>query len=182
MTGALEVLMWVWGISACVACVAPIVYFCWWAFARRGRRATPRPADAQLRFEAIWGIVLALPLGLGAFVAAASWEAQPIAASALVVVTVAFFAIPVAALRGRRLPPVVRWVPAGVAFSIGTPLALLAVLGLFLVALPWYVAGCMLAVRFARSVARRDSASALEAQAANLHLTPPEPAVREVPS
>lgn len=147
MTGLVELLAYASGVSACVACIAAIVYICWWAFARKGRRATSRSLDARLRFEAIWGIVLALPLGLGLMALAASFSAQPLAAAGLVLVAVAFFAIPVAALRGFRLPPVVRWVPAGVAFSIGTPLAALT----FYVVVPvlWYIAGCMVAVRFA---------------------------------
>jgi hypothetical protein len=155
VTGLVEVLSYASGVSACVACVAAIVYMCWWAFARNGVRATSRSLDARLRFEAIWGIVLALPLGLALLALAASLSAQPLAAAGLVLVAVAFFAIPVAALRDLRLPPGVRWVPAGVAFSIGTPLAALTCY--LVVPVLWYVAGCMVAVRFARAVRARDA-------------------------
>ena len=155
MTRLLDVLVNAWAVSAYVALVAAVVYICWWAFARRGRRAMARSVRARLRFEAIWGIILALPLGLGLLVEATSLKEQPLGAAALVMVAVAFFAIPVAAMQGRRLPAWVRWAPAGVAFSVGTPLALLSVYVLF-VPVPWYVAGCMVAVRFARAARAAD--------------------------
>jgi len=176
-----DVLLYAWGVSACIACVAGIIYICWWASARRGWRALERSGVARTRFEAIWGIILALPLGLGLVVGAASLAAAPSAtapraaqltgAVALVSVTVAFFAIPVVALRGRRVPPAVRWVPTGVAFSIGTPLAVLAVFSVPF-AVPWYVAGCMVAVRFARAVGQRDTQLRQLPQAGTLAASP----------
>ena len=144
----------------------------------------------EVRYEAIWGIVLSLPLALGVLTVVAEPGIHPLVIALGVFAVVAFYAIPVLAILGRQLPRFVRWLPAAIAIS-AVPLILVYFL---VTGWDWlsvviviifgaglgvgYAADCMVAVRFARVVAERDAAEWQESLGLPAHSSNPAGAVQ----
>ena len=123
--------------------------------------------DARVRVEAWWGMVLAIPavlyVAMGGYRASWNWPAAVIAVG-----TVGAFAVAIAALRGADLTAWQRSIPVLLAV-FALPIAVLAELGVpsgksgvILIFGSYlglgYAAWCVVAVRFARAVARRQQA------------------------
>ena len=145
---------------------------------RRARRPQIREGDSAVRFEAVWGMVLAAPLlWLVLWLATAPQNDSRI--DLLLVPVVALYAVPLAALAGCRLPRAVRVYPAIIAIA---PIVLMFLSGLVEVFLNsqssdftsielvlamliptrlgvGFAADCTVAVRFARAVGSRQRAS-----------------------
>jgi hypothetical protein len=172
MMGIYEALSMALVVSCVVAGVGSVYYVAWWMWARRGARTLSRSAQAAVRREAVWGIVLALPLSLLILTSVSQPGGYWWAVVLGVVGVAAFNAIPVAAIQGRRLPKFVRWIPAAIAIAL-VPLLMLAstlsddfgwfyLLILFVFAAGLgaaYAADCIVAVRFARAAREVERAS-----------------------
>lgn len=169
MEGLGEALLAAWLVSEVAVFVLSLVYLSWWGFYRDGERAQARSANARVRFEAIWGMILALPLPLLVLGAVSFPGTDAWLVAIAVAACVGFYAIPVLALLGRRLHAWARAVPAIVAIgtaplvtlavAIGyefNPLAILVALLLAFGCGINYAAACIVSVRFARAVAARD--------------------------
>jgi len=148
---------------------ASIVYLALSA-ARSRQLAANGMHDQGVRLEAMWGMALALP----ALLVVASGALEPGDSSRwwppLIAVVFGLYAVPVLALGGRHLPAVARWYPATVAF-VATPALMVAyaaapdfesfpffifVAGVSRLGIG-YVADCVVGVRFARAVGRRQA-------------------------
>jgi hypothetical protein len=181
-----------WGLAAAFAVPAAAAYLLWCVFGRRKARAQAQSWLVCARVEAKWGMVLALPPALLLVVIATSPGVPFLAAAALVLVVVGFYSIPVAIVLDGRIPRFARWVPTVVAI----PTTLLILVGTIASAVsdgPWTLivpvivldrglASCLVAVRFARAVARRDAGNAPQREPASPSIGLPELAVRELPS
>jgi len=154
-------------------------YVSWWVFARDAPRARARSPQQRVRFEAIWGMCLALPLPWTLLVLTSRPDAPAWHAMFAVVASMAFYAVPVLAICGLRLSAAVRWIPlvvaaAGlpvvpawvfpqVAWSTGlipswSDVGFLFASGIGIAVVLGYFADCLVAIRFARAVAKRDAA------------------------
>lgn|GEM_PF-2344245 len=139
---------------------------------RRARGGLPDGDwDREVRFHAIWGMMLAVPALLFVVSGASEMGSWTVWTGLMLVVLIGLYAVPALAIAGRGLAPALRWYPAVVA--IGT-LPLLVIVGAFadgfgslwlVIFLPastrlgiGYAADCMVGVRFARAVGRRDAA------------------------
>jgi len=138
-----------------------------WALSRSGRDKRQYSASAQVRFEAIWGMVLAWPAVLfavgGVILEPGSWWWAAVAGVA------ALYVVAGLALAGRELSFGARHYPLAVAV-LATPIVAFTAFGsdywfsiLVVSRLGLgYVAEVMVGLRFARAVGRRQ---ALEASA-----------------
>lgn len=148
-----------------LAAVASIVlipaYLVWVALAWLNKRDGWQPtADREVRIEAIWGMVLALPIVVGGIFSAGegSWGPLPWMQAAVLIV----YAVATLALLSKPLVAPLRWAPAmyavvalpanvaGGSANIGEVLELMAPFYL------GYIAWCLVGVRFALAVGRRD--------------------------
>ena len=155
--------------------VASIIYLV--MAVRRARRPQIRAGEFDVRFEAVWGMVLAAPV-LWLVLGIATAPQNDWRISLLLIPVVALYAVPIAALAGWRLPRAVRVYPAVIAIA---PIVLMCLSGLG--AVFWnrqsqdftfvelvlgmliptrlgvgFAADCTVAVRFARAVDRRQNA------------------------
>lgn len=166
MTGLSEALFNAFLVSLGVDVIASITYLV--MVSSRERHAEAHDSDGDVRFESIWGMILALPalLVVLALVCApgAEWWS-----GLLLLAVLAMYAVLALALSGRKLP---RWIRAYPAFvAIGT-VPLLFLVGLttyyaliWLILFPFvgtrlvvgYVADCRVGLRFSRAVQRRDT-------------------------
>lgn len=139
----------------------------WWR-SRRPQRAGSH--TEQVRVESIWGMALALPALLYVLIGAV--EPSPWSPQWLLFVTavLALYAVAAFALADRRLPARARWYPAFVAFlatpallvsvatSAGVDTRYFALVAVFVSRLGvGYIADCVVGVRFARAVGRRQA-------------------------
>ena len=167
MTGLYEALTMAL-IAACfLTGLGSVYYVLWFAFRRRDARAKVRSLDGWARREARWGMLMASPLLFAVLTAAATPGTWWWASLLCVVAIGSFYAIPVLAFRGVRLRTAIRWLPAAVVGpTVPVLLAVSAAEGdlygvLFMFTFGsglgfGYLAGCMVAVRFARAVGQRD--------------------------
>jgi len=137
-----------------------------WAFARSGAGESKYSAQSRVRFEAIWGMVLAWPavyLGMGsAFAGSTPWWWPGVVAG-----VVALYVVAGLALAGRTLPWWARFYPLAVA-ALATPLVSFVSLDgaywfsflLFSRLGIGYAAEVMVGVRFALAVGRRQALDA----------------------
>lgn len=168
-----------WLVSVATDLVASIVYLVWSKW--RAGRASTRAAD-HVRFEALWGMVLALPALLAVLATTVDSESRSPWSLLLLLGVTPLYALPVLALVGRKLPTAARWYPAVVAIGalpVSVVLGAAAGYGVF-----WliffvpiatrlgvgYAADCLVSLRFARAVSARDSER--QRESANLQLTP----------
>ncbi len=168
MTGLFEALTMVLAAACFATGLGSVYYVIWFAWRRRDANAKVRSVDGWVRREARWGLLMASPLLFAVLAAAASPGTWWWVSLLSVVAIGLFYSIPVLAFRGVRLRPLIRWLPAAVVVpTVPLLLAISATQGdLFgmLVMLTFggglgigYLAECMVAVRFARAVGRRDA-------------------------
>lgn len=171
MTGLFEALTMVLVAACFLTSLGSIYYVLWFAFRRRDAHAKVRSVDSWARRESRWGMLMASPLLFAVLAAAASPGTWWWVSLLSVVAIGLFYSIPVLAFRGVRLPPLIRWLPAAVVLpALPVLLAISAIQGDLFGALVWftfagglgigYLAECMVAVRFARAVGRRDAEAA----------------------
>ena len=170
MTGLSEALFNAFLVSLGVDVIASIIYLV--MVSSRERHAGAHDADGDVRFESIWGMILALP----ALLVVLSLVCAPGAEwwfGLLLLAVLAIYAVLALALSGRKLSRAIRGYPGFIA--IGT-VPLLFLLGLttyyaliWLMLFPFvgtrlvvgYVADCRFGLRFARAVRRRDAGAPL---------------------
>lgn len=170
MTGLAEAVGTAWLLSLALDLILSIVYIAT-SNSRDSRGGLPGPSESQVRRQSVWGMVLAVP----ALLFSLSWVLYPGGwtpwALLLLGSVIPLYVIPARALLGRSTPPVARWYPAVFAIGLLPVLVLLSVFAdgfgaMWLVFFKpistrlgfGYAADCMVAVRFARAVERRDTA------------------------
>jgi hypothetical protein len=154
-------------VSLATDVIASITYIAM-SNSRDSRGGLPRSPEHQLRFESIWAMVLALPALLRVAAVCAFPDSREAWHLLLGIAVLGLYVNPTLAPMGRSLPKAARWYPAVIAIGA---LPVLVVLGvMFGYGAVWliffvpissrlgfgYAADCMVGVRFARAVARRD--------------------------
>lgn len=159
--------------------LASIVYLVWSGL-RAHRAGLPRSPQSEVRFEAVWGMVLAAPALIFAVGGATASGGSPWLSALLLVALAMVYAPPVLALARVHLPKPVRVAPATVAIAAVPTLVLWGsiaygdvlwfIMFSFVVSKAGvgYVADCMVGVRFARAVARLDAERMRERESARL--------------
>lgn len=169
------------GAALLAATLAGPVYLLRTAFGRVGRALSTSSGalDREVRTEAVWGMVLAYP-ALQAALLCAVGGPWGVAQQSIFAATLCVYFVAALALRSKPLVAPLRWAPAAFAF-IAPPIFLAALglegedlLGVALTTTLWglsYLAWCLVGVRFALAVGRRDRAAHLARESGPL----PEP-------